>query len=75
METTPAGNVLYMPKRRTSGRMSSLERARAHEGMLQAVALANVTMAAIARLRRAAQSVGRKMFSKAKAARSGAIRA
>ena len=62
MKRNLPSRIAGAPDRSSSLRMNAIERARAEEGMHQAMALANLTLAGAARVRHALNSVGQAMY-------------
>ena len=61
------------PERVSSGRMSTLERARAHEGMTQAMMLGNLTLKACERVRTFLKAAGRSLVPKRAFSKRGMV--
>jgi hypothetical protein len=68
MESNKLGRNQYPPSRVSGNRMSSIDRARAREGMNQTMALGDLTLEAFKRIRSAlkvvGQAVGRRIVTK-----------
>jgi len=75
MESVKSGKVLFLSKRVPGKRMSSVEQARAEAGMPQAVALGNLALRFVDRLRAAMKSLGRGIVTKSNSATGAATQA
>jgi hypothetical protein len=62
MERNQANRFNDTPNTLANVRMNALERARAEEGMAQAMLLAELTLAGVARVRHALDSAGHAMY-------------